>query len=224
MVAFEVRINGRKKCIAGIGEPGVVSIALAWVLRETAGRRRRREELTLGVAGLVSRTDESLEWLQRALHSGDEVTIRIIGTSDADPPKKRRRCTRRRGRILLHFGPTGPARAKRGSLGECGRGVMSIISRRVAGQEPQRGNLFIATRPPWDGPNPSGVTCRDSLSLALRGERRVTRQATPLGFVRGTHLRGEAQGAAANAGDPPGLRSDAVGPARLRSSLGKNQK
>ncbi len=71
------------------------------------------------------------------------------------------------------------------------------------------------------GPNPSGVTCSDSASLARRGEMRVTRQVTPLGFVGGTDLRGAAQrGAAADAGRTFGLRSGVFGPARLRSALG----
>jgi hypothetical protein len=91
MLAFEIHINGKKRCVAGIGKPGVISTALSWVLREPEGRGRRSEKLELGVAGLISRTDEDLVWLQRAMRLGDEVTIRIIEVAAADTPKKRRR-------------------------------------------------------------------------------------------------------------------------------------
>jgi len=43
------------------------------------------------VGGLVSRSDEFRDWLQRDLRLGDEVTVRIIETATVDKPKKRRR-------------------------------------------------------------------------------------------------------------------------------------
>jgi flagellar basal body L-ring protein FlgH len=64
---------------------------LCWVLREPKSRCGKRKELNLGVVGLVSRSDESLEWLQRDLQPGDEVTIRIIEAAKVDKPQKRRR-------------------------------------------------------------------------------------------------------------------------------------
>ncbi len=91
MLAFEVHINGKKRCTAGVRGPGVLTAALAWVLRERANRSGKRKELNLGVSGLVSRSDEFLEWLQRDLQSGDEVTIRIVEAAKVDKPKKRRR-------------------------------------------------------------------------------------------------------------------------------------
>jgi hypothetical protein len=91
MLAFEVHINGKRKCIAGIGAPGVLTATLTWVLRKKEGRRRKSEELELGIGGLLSRTDEFLEWLQRDMRLGDEVAIRIVEVADSDKPKKRRR-------------------------------------------------------------------------------------------------------------------------------------
>jgi hypothetical protein len=91
MLAFEVYINGKKQCTAGIAGPAVLTAAVCWVLRNPAQRRLRRKELNLGVGGLVSRSDEHLEWLQRDLQSGDEVTIRILETARVDKPRKRRR-------------------------------------------------------------------------------------------------------------------------------------
>ncbi len=90
MLAFEVYINGKKKCTAGIRGPGVLTATLCWVFRES-GSRRKRQQLKLGVSGLISRSDEHPQWLQRDLQRRDEVTIRIIEATKVDKPKKRLR-------------------------------------------------------------------------------------------------------------------------------------
>ena len=90
MLAFEVYINGKKRCTAGIRGPCVLTAALCWVLREP-GSRRKRQQLTLGVGGLTVRSDEDLQWLQRELQRGDEVTIRIIEAAQVDKPRITRR-------------------------------------------------------------------------------------------------------------------------------------
>ena len=91
MLAFEIYINGKKRCTAGISGACVLTACLSWVLREPKSRRGKREELKLGVGGLVSHSDEDLEWLSRDLQPGDEVTIRIIEAAKVDKPKKRLR-------------------------------------------------------------------------------------------------------------------------------------
>jgi hypothetical protein len=42
---------------------------------------------------------------------------------------------------------------------------MCIMLTIVPGEEPQRGGLFIAARPHLNGPDPSGVTCRERACL-----------------------------------------------------------
>jgi len=91
MIAFEISLNGKKKCTAGVQGPGVVSACIAWVSRERGGRAHERKELSLGVAGLVTRTDTDLQWLNRKLQLSDEVTIRIVDSAKVDAPKKRTR-------------------------------------------------------------------------------------------------------------------------------------
>ena len=90
MVAFEVYINGKKRCTAGIRGPCALTASLIWALRGPMSRRGKRKELNLGVGGLVSRSDEFLDWLHRDLQPGDEVTIRIIEAAEVDKPKKKR--------------------------------------------------------------------------------------------------------------------------------------
>ena len=91
MLAFEIHINGKRKCTAGIHGPCVLTASLCWVLRGRTSRGRKRKELNFGVGGLVSRSDEDLQWLQRGLQQGDEVAIRIIEAAKVDKPKTRRR-------------------------------------------------------------------------------------------------------------------------------------
>ena len=91
MLAFEICINGNNRCTAGISGPCVLTACLSWILREPKSRRGKRKELKLGVGGLVSHSDEDLEWLSRDVQPGDEVTIRIIEAANVDKPKKRLR-------------------------------------------------------------------------------------------------------------------------------------
>ena len=91
MLAFEIHINGQRKCTAGIRGPCVLTAGLTWILREPKSRLGKRKELLLGVGGLASGSDEDLEWLSRDMQPGDEVTIRIIEAAKVDKPKKRRR-------------------------------------------------------------------------------------------------------------------------------------
>ena len=90
MIAFEVKIYGKQKCPAGIGEQGVLSAAVSWVLREPEGRCHLPEKLNLGIGGIGKRNDEYLEWLQRKLRLGNEMGIRIVEVAAADKPGKRR--------------------------------------------------------------------------------------------------------------------------------------
>ena len=91
MLAFEVHLNGKKVCTAGIGEPGVLSSIITWVLGDGAGRPKGQEELEVHVAGLVNRTEEHVDWLRRRLRRGDEVSIHIVEVTNGDSPKRRRR-------------------------------------------------------------------------------------------------------------------------------------
>ena len=91
MPAFEVHVNGRRTCVAGIGEPGVLTATLTWVLGEPRGQRVGREDMGVQVGGLISRGDEFVQWCRRAVRRGDEVVIRIVDVAESDTPRLRRR-------------------------------------------------------------------------------------------------------------------------------------
>jgi hypothetical protein len=107
MIAFEVQLNGRKICTAGVEEFGDLTAGLAWRrgphVSPATGFQHDYELLELIVAGVSVRHKNkkaprlksgfaythSLEWVRRKIRLGDEVTIRVIDISSADKPRKR---------------------------------------------------------------------------------------------------------------------------------------
>ena len=94
MTIFDVYLNDRKCCRAGVGADGVLTAIVNWVkLKGPAARRARRlrqpvEESRLHVGGLAKGTHRS--WLERDLTVGDCVAI-VIGKAGAvDRPLSQR--------------------------------------------------------------------------------------------------------------------------------------
>lgn len=56
MRAFEVSLNGKKLCLAGIGDNGVLTTIVNWVPLKGKG------DLLLHVGGLMGPTDEHVSW------------------------------------------------------------------------------------------------------------------------------------------------------------------
>lgn len=91
MPAFEVQLNGKKLCTAGMSEGGVVSVILHWVGGIRPGSVLNPGELSLRVGGLISRTDEHVEWTSRDLKVGDELIVRIAEVSKISKAKAKTR-------------------------------------------------------------------------------------------------------------------------------------
>jgi len=85
MRVFEVRLNKKRLCVAGIGEDGVLSAILSHVIGD------RSDEVNLHVGGLDSKLDEHVVWRHLPLQTGDEVTIRVLESRKVDTPSKRSR-------------------------------------------------------------------------------------------------------------------------------------
>ncbi len=83
MICFEVHINGQKICLAGIGNDGVLSVMTTF----TASCESQRTDFRVG--GLIkvdSETQQQVEWLDRELKVGDDVTIKIVEAETYDAP------------------------------------------------------------------------------------------------------------------------------------------
>ncbi len=83
MRAFEVYLNGKRLCLAGIGDDGVLDAMVDYVV----GRGRNQQ--TLRVAGLINATQEHVIWSRRRLKIGDEVRVKIVESASIDRPKER---------------------------------------------------------------------------------------------------------------------------------------
>jgi hypothetical protein len=83
MYAFEVFVNGKKVCLAGIGSDGVLSTIIAH------HPFRQRRETRLSVGGLISPANEHVRWVETMLQMGDEVCVRVVETEVVDEPSKR---------------------------------------------------------------------------------------------------------------------------------------
>ena len=85
MRAFEVHLNGKRLCLAGVGEKGVLTAIMTHVIGRGKG------DLELSVGGLISPTDEHVIWRNRRLKVGDEVLIKITEAESVDRLRKRYR-------------------------------------------------------------------------------------------------------------------------------------
>lgn len=109
MIAFEVHLNGKKLCTAGIAPFGDVCVHLdrrrgPHVAKETAFQRDF-ELSELVVAGVRVRYkprkapnlkrgyaySEALEWARREFRPGDEIKIKVVETISANKPKRLKR-------------------------------------------------------------------------------------------------------------------------------------
>ena len=93
---FQIVINGRKICTAGIKDYGVLSAIASWVLRDPAKYDSQKhpsleefsaEELDFRVGGLLN-DGTHVEWHKQEVKPGDEITIKILKSGEYDEPKK----------------------------------------------------------------------------------------------------------------------------------------
>lgn len=89
---YQVLMNGRALCTAGVDDIGVLITTLAWVKRkrraddEVQGDADILESHWLTVGGSDSVSDVFLKWSEEPLNPGDEITIRILGPGPVDEP------------------------------------------------------------------------------------------------------------------------------------------
>src|SRR5512133_2888069 len=94
MTVFDVYVNERRCCRAGVGADGVLTAIVSWVkLTGPAARNARRlgqpaEESRIQVGGLSKGTHRS--WLEQRLTAGDRVAIAVGKAAVADRPLRRR--------------------------------------------------------------------------------------------------------------------------------------
>lgn len=82
MRAFEVHLNGKKVCTAGLPRDCVLTAIVNHVSNPGEG-------FGLTVGGLNCAIDEHVRWKNARLRVGDEVRVKIVETDSVDRPSKR---------------------------------------------------------------------------------------------------------------------------------------
>jgi hypothetical protein len=80
MRAYEVFLNGKRLCLAGIGKHGYISAVINYV--------SELGETDLDIIGLVTSKKLYVRWTRSPLRTGDEVRIKIIDKKAVDKFKK----------------------------------------------------------------------------------------------------------------------------------------
>src|SRR5260370_40944341 len=83
MRAFEISLNGKRLCLAGVGKDGVLSTTITHV------PFRKRRETRLYVGGIVLPQDEHVFWKESILHLGDELRLKVVEKDAVDAPRDR---------------------------------------------------------------------------------------------------------------------------------------
>ncbi len=91
MKAFLVHVNGQRICPGGVGDNGVMGVAVDWVGGTGLDGKPKTRRLNLTVGGLDSMTREHLLWRTPQLEVGDTITIQVVETNHADPEFRRYR-------------------------------------------------------------------------------------------------------------------------------------
>jgi hypothetical protein len=90
MTVFDVYLNGRKICRAGVGNDGVLTTLVTWAhvrpAPATGKRGRARNETRLHVGGLAHDTHRT--WAGRLLKAGDRVIVSVLKAETFDPPAR----------------------------------------------------------------------------------------------------------------------------------------
>lgn len=96
MIAFRVHVNGKQVAVAGLPGAHVVSSIIGSVVRSDAARRSwppdvkfQRKELTFSLTGLISDTQEHVNWASFDLKPGDTIQLEVIETEQVDEPRRR---------------------------------------------------------------------------------------------------------------------------------------
>jgi hypothetical protein len=85
MRAFEIRLNGKKVCLAGVGK-GILAVTVNWVARP----KPSHEIGGFAVGGIIDATEQQVEWASQRLRIGDELRIKVVEKGAVDTPRKRK--------------------------------------------------------------------------------------------------------------------------------------
>jgi hypothetical protein len=89
VIALEVSRNGKRLCVAGIGDDGMVGANVYWYTRPEGMSYSR-----LHVGGLRGDTQMHDTWVSRFLRVGDVITVRVIEAAEASRARRQSKLTK----------------------------------------------------------------------------------------------------------------------------------
>jgi hypothetical protein len=94
MRVFEVFLNGKRQCVAGLGDDGVMTV----IINHTKWKRSNTTQFEVG--GFVTAPiEEHVKWRKARLKPGDELRVKLLESKSADKPRQRERA--HPGRLIL---------------------------------------------------------------------------------------------------------------------------
>jgi len=84
VICFELKINDKLICTAGVSDLRFLTAALTLM-------RREEEELAVSVGGMAFHDDgtsEERRWVNQSVTLGDKIAIRILDLSTCDQPEE----------------------------------------------------------------------------------------------------------------------------------------
>ena len=105
MIAFDVRLNGKRICIAGAEDLTVLRTSIHALgklgARTVPARADEKAEVFYSINGLTSRSDPDKDvhmWWKSTtpLEVGDVIQVKVLKVNKADPPKSREKAVRNR--------------------------------------------------------------------------------------------------------------------------------
>jgi hypothetical protein len=88
MKAFEVLVNGQRRCVAGVNDPTSVHLSVCFSCTALPDGRRPTQ-VDLNISGWDDTTRERLQWKVPSVRARDEILVRIIESNEIDPPNHR---------------------------------------------------------------------------------------------------------------------------------------
>lgn len=95
MIAFEVSLNGKRQCLAGVGETGILTAQLNWVERSEEQIRGVPDEMRANLAektldlhvGGNSLQGQYHTWLSIPIQKGDKIEVVVKDAAEVDSPQ-----------------------------------------------------------------------------------------------------------------------------------------
>jgi len=81
MICFEVWLNGKRVCVAGVGADGVLTTTMYGIVKEGAAQSVR-----VNVGGVDHSSEKRLAWLSQGLGLGDSLMVKVVDLAECDEP------------------------------------------------------------------------------------------------------------------------------------------